>query len=360
MKIIRFLFVGFLVVAFSPWSPAAEPGPRKEKEKSPADLAYDEISRLVGERDAKQDQARFQKIIAAGMNFIVAYPTHRRTLDVIGGLASYGANNLRAKGQGSLQASWLSLLEYEVLNYRLKEGLTDEARTAIAAMECAVAGIRVRSVPNKDNLETYREKIDTLTPMPGAGRFLESQESGYAEVLRYIKPAAGDSHLQKLLEHPDKKVATMAREELNLIEVSKTPYALKFTALDGREVDFAQLRGKVVLLWFWSAKSKNTDREHLGLQEMLTAYKKRGFEIVGVNCDKESDREAMAKFVKDNKVAWPQYFDGKDVKSDVASKLNVHSLPAAFVFDQKGMLVGGRSIKPEQLDSVLKRVYGVK
>ena len=32
----------------------------------------------------------------------------------------------------------------------------------------------------------------------------------------------------------------------NIFEVKKVPYALKFTALDGKAVDFEQLRGKVV------------------------------------------------------------------------------------------------------------------
>ena len=40
---------------------------------------------LVGDRVAKQDQARFQKIIGAGLNFLVENPTHRRALDVING-----------------------------------------------------------------------------------------------------------------------------------------------------------------------------------------------------------------------------------------------------------------------------------
>ena len=84
--------------------------------------------------------------------------------------------------------------------------------------------------------------------------------------------------------------AAMAREELNIVEVKKEPYALKFTGLDGKEVDFAQLRGKVVALYFWSTTNKaSTDRIE-PLKQLLSTYKKRGFEIVSVCYDKAEDR----------------------------------------------------------------------
>lgn len=360
MKSARLLLVGLFLVAFSSLSHAESAPPRKEREKSPADQAADDFFKLMSEREAKQDQARFQKVIAAGMGFVVAHPAHRRTLDVINALSSYGVTALRGKGQGPLQASFLSLLEYQVLDYRLKEGLSEEARTAIATVECAVASIRVRALPNKENLESFREKIDTMAIMPGSSRFLDSQERSYSEVLRYIKPASGEAHLQKLLEHHDKKVAAMAREELNLVEVNKAPLDLKFTAMDGREVDLAQLRGKVVLLWFWSPKARNADREHDGLRVVRDTYAKRGFEVIGIACSKESDREAVVKFVKDHRVAWPQHFDGKETKGELTTKLNVHNVPAAYLLDQKGMLVGGKAINPDALDPTVKRLLGVK
>jgi len=366
MKTLRLLCAGLLLAAFFPLALTAQPGERgergerKEREKSPADLALDEFGKLVNDRQAKQDQARFQKIIGAGMKFLVDYPTNRRALEVINQLATYGQTNLREKSLVPLQAAWLSLLEYEVLGYRLKEGLSDDTRMAIAALESATSGIRVRAAPNKENLELYREKIDTLAALPGSGRFLESQERGYVELLRYIRPAAAEAYLQKLLEHSDKKVATMAREELNLVEVNKAPFELKFTAMDGREVDLAQLRGKVVLLWFWSPKTKDSDKMHDGLRTVRDNYVKRGFEVIGVACNKESEREAVAKFVKDNRVAWPQYFDGQETKGELTTKLNVHNLPAAYLFDQKGMLVGGRAIAMDRVDGAVKKLLGVK
>jgi peroxiredoxin len=130
----------------------------------------------------------------------------------------------------------------------------------------------------------------------------------------------------------------MAKQELNTIEVKKAPYALKFTALDGKEVDFAQLRGKVVGLYFWSSTNGNSTKEFEGLKQLHSDYKKRGFEVVTVSYDKEEDREKLQKYIKENRITWPVYFDGKQAKNEFSPKLNVTSVPRLLLFDKNGIL----------------------
>ncbi len=57
---------------------------------------------------------------------------------------------------------------------------------------------------------------------------------------------------KSLTESPNVIVRERANAELRVASVSSEPMDLKFTAVDGREVDLSTLRGKVVLVDFWA------------------------------------------------------------------------------------------------------------
>jgi hypothetical protein len=185
-----------------------------------------------------------------------------------------------------------------------------------------------------------------------------------------VPPARVEAHLQKLLAHKEKPIAAMAREELNIVEVKKEPYALKFTGIDGKEVDFAQLRGKVVALYFWSTANKaSTDRIE-PLKQVLSTYKKRGLEIVSVSYDKAEDRAKVEKLIKDTRMPWPVHFDGNGPKNSFSPKLNATGVPRLYLFDQKGILQTGLQgvpvarVSPDwpmnQLEGKVKQMLGIK
>jgi peroxiredoxin len=350
-------------------APAKSGGEKKAPApKTPADLAFDEFNKARTEAGAKMDQPRFQRVITAGLAYLTQYPTHGRVNDAVRDLAFF-ARNIDGK-QPALRTSFSSLLKLEVTNLRYKEGLADPVRALIAALDAAVADYDAREVLSQDNIATLREKIDALAQTPGGGRFLVERERSYTHLTLLNSSARGEAHLKKLLEHPEKPVAAMAREELNILEVKKEPYAIKFTALDGKPVDFAQLRGKVVAVYFWSSTNANSTKNFDGLKQIYSDYRKRGLEVVTVSLDKEEDREKLLKYIKDNRITWPVYFDGKGAKNDICPKLNITSVPKLVVFDQKGILQTtmqgnpvGRlqpDLPPNQLEGMTKKLLGIK
>lgn len=363
MNLLRFLLGVVVSTAFFPVVQAQPSGKsgsggKSAAKGSPADIAAEKFFKLRQDKTAEANTARYLAVLEAGFAYLVEYPTHKNADAVVNGLGTFGMT-MRQKGQAANRASFMARLKYEVLNYRLKEGLSDDARAAVAAVEASAAGMEAREAFNRDTLGTFREKIDALALMPRAARFLPTQEMEYVDVLRGSKSGAAEAHLKALTQHADKKLAEMATEQLKFTEATNQPYALKFTALDGRPVDFEQLRGKVVLLSFWSATNQKTHGEQAALRQIYGKYKKQNFEIVGVACDKESDRAAVTKYVKDNKVEWPQHFDGNGVQTDFIRTLGVRSVPNALLFDRKGMLVA-TEVRAENLEPGLKKMLGVK
>lgn len=350
---IAWLALGASVLAQAPAAP-----PKAAPQKSPADQAADDFFKLRDDKAAKPDEERFKKLIAAGLAFIEQNPTHGRVTAVVNGLATF-ADGTTDKNLAAQHANYHGLLKFALIDERDKDGLKPEARAAVAALEAAAQDSETREVFTKDNLDTLREKIDRLTPMPGSGRFLVDRERSYVEILtKGVNAAAGERHLRKLTQHPDKGVAAWAQTDLNLVEIRKAPYELKFTALDGKECDLAKMRGKAVALVFFAATNEGSVKNLATVKESMGLYK-RELAVVAVSFDKEADREKVEAVVKANKLTWPVHFDGKEAKNDWAPKLNVTRVPALVLFDQKGFLVSN-SLRTDRLEPEVKRLFKIQ
>lgn len=334
-------------------------GKKGPAQKSAADTALEQFGKAIGDTMAKPSQAGFQNVIVAGMKVLVESPTHNRVNDVIRDLSTFGSA-MREKSVAHLRPVYVSQLKYEIVNHRYKEGLSDEAKAAVAALDAAVADYELRESGTRQSFDTLREKIDALAKQPGAGRFLRAREQSYVEVLTLgVSPARGEAHLKTLVEHTDKGVADWAKEELALVEIRKQPFDLKFTGMDGKPFDLAQHRGKIVALVFWSNANQGSTRELLALQEVYNNYRRRGFEIVTVACDKAEDREKVAKFAKDNRIAWPVHFDGTAMESEVGKKLIVRRVPAIALFDKEGILISN-NLRANRVGAEIDRLLAPK
>lgn len=105
----------------------------------------------------------------------------------------------------------------------------------------------------------------------------------------------------------------------------------------GKRVALSSLKGKYVLLSFYTYTSETCVAENILLKEYYQKYKNRGFEIYQINLDAD---EAL----------WKSYLDYEDipwisVREDDPSYLinarlfNVQTLPANYLFDKEGNII---------------------
>ncbi|MEK7949199.1 peroxiredoxin family protein [Luteolibacter soli] len=162
---------------------------------------------------------------------------------------------------------------------------------------------------------------------------------------------------KKLATSPNEAVKVRAEGELQKVKAQSEPVDVKFTAVDGREVDLAALRGKVVLLDFWATWCGPCVAEIPNVKKAYDAWHAKGFEVIGVSLDKPDAKDKLEAFVKKNQLPWPQYFHDGEGQNPLSGKFAVTSIPAMFLFNKEGKLVTTNA-RGERLEVELGKLLG--
>ncbi|MBI5683183.1 MAG: redoxin domain-containing protein [Deltaproteobacteria bacterium] len=117
--------------------------------------------------------------------------------------------------------------------------------------------------------------------------------------------------------------------------IGKPAPDFKLTELHGMEYKLSNMKGKVILLRFWSTRCVSCKEEMPKLEASYKNLKDKGFEILAVNV--EDPRDKAMNFVHELKLTYPILLD-EDQKA--AGQYKVYGIPTSFFIDKNGIVRG--------------------
>jgi thiol-disulfide isomerase/thioredoxin len=165
-----------------------------------------------------------------------------------------------------------------------------------------------------------------------------------------------------LKEYPDSMYAGMISGARRQREQIGKPFDLEFTdAIKGSTVSIKGLKGKVVVIDFWATWCGPCVAEMPKMKKIYAEYHDKGVEFIGVSLDQPKDQgglDKLKKFVKDNQIAWPQYYQGNGWESEFSKSWGINSIPCMFMVDQDGKLASVEA--REQIETLIPELLKKK
>lgn len=187
-------------------------------------------------------------------------------------------------------------------------------------------------------LDTYEQEARKLL------KDFPQRPEGYALLMQLAQMRLTNDDIEKARAIAQEVVKGSAPSEVRLqaemmlkhFGLLGKPFKLKFTALDGREVDIEKMRGKVVLIDFWATWCQPCLAEIPNLTQTYRQLNPQGFEIIGINLD---ESKANLNYVlRREGMTWPQHFDGQGTENKYSQEFGVALIPTMWLVDKQGVL----------------------
>lgn len=218
----------------------------------------------------------------------------------------------------------------------------------------------------KNNIEFIIKNINSLASIkalyqrinPEAYVLYDPHDLQYLKIVTdsLTRHYPNSKQVQALARDFEKEMSQMYVSQIERISKDLPPTKLDpvLKTIEGNRIALSSLKGKYVLLTFWSIQSKECIEENLQLKEFYKLYNKKGFEIYQINLDESEENWKAA--VRFDELPWinTREDDPRDPKN--AKLFNVQSLPANYLFDKENKIIA-KDIHGKSLQLKLEQLF---
>lgn len=122
---------------------------------------------------------------------------------------------------------------------------------------------------------------------------------------------------------------------------------------DGKTVSLTSFKGKYVLVDFWASWCGPCRRENPNVVAAFNQFKNKNFTILGVSLD--DDKEKWTSAIAKDGLTWTHVSDLQGWQSVAARAYAVQSIPANFLIDPNGIIIGA-NLRGEELAAKLAEI----
>jgi thiol-disulfide isomerase/thioredoxin len=214
--------------------------------------------------------------------------------------------------------------------------LEEEFNKLIKAQRRTNIEFIVNNVSSLASIKALYQRIDPETYVLYDPRDLQYLKIVTDSLTRHYPNSKQVKALARDFEKELKQMNTSRIEEMAR-SMPQTKLDPDLKTIDGKRIALSSLKGKYVLLTFWSVKSRDCIQENLQFKELYKLYNKKGFEIYQINID--INEEEWKTAVRFDELPWICTREDDPANPKNTILYNVKSVPANYLYDKESKII---------------------